>query len=147
MTAIDPRLNPVLDSERKSGRGVAVFGFVLLGLSATMVVAWTQRESHTDQNTLITVIMTLVFGLPGLWLLRIWLRGPAATAIVKVLTIDRARIQAWDFEYVSVQGGPTQTRILLYLTNGRFMSSDLDPTGAKGVMAYLAETAPRRQKK
>jgi len=146
VSAIDPRLDPVLASERKSGRGVAVFGLVLLLIAATMVIAGVQREKPNTQSDVITGIMTVVFALPGLWLLRIWLRGPEATAIVRLLATNRNAIQEWDFEYVSIQGGPTQTRIKLFLRNGRYMSVDLSPGEAKGVMAYVAEAVPRRQK-
>lgn len=146
MSGIDPRLEPVLASERRSGRGVAVFGVVLLLIAATMVIGGLERETRNTQSDVILVIMTVVFALPGLWLLRIWLRGPEVTAIVRLLATNRKAIKEWDFEYVSIQGGPTQTRIQLFLGNGRYMTVDLAPADAKGVMAYVAEVVPRRQR-
>lgn len=144
MSAIDPRLAPVLASERRSGRGLAVFGVVLLALGGGMFAMSTSRVDMAGQVT--GVIMGLVFGLPGLWLIRSWLRGPEVTAIVRLLTKDRASIKEWDFEYVSVQGGPTQTRVKLFTGNGRYREVTLAPEEAKPVMAYVAELSPRREK-
>ncbi|MFO0755099.1 MAG: hypothetical protein U0359_01300 [Byssovorax sp.] len=146
MSAIDPRLDPVLASERRSGRGVAVFALALLLIAGTLVYAGLEREQHDMSRDAITAVMFLVFFLPGLWLLRVWQRGPEATAIVKLLTVNRHLIKEWDFEYVSTNGGSTQTRLLFFLHTGRFLSVDLAPGEAKGVMEYVAETAPRRQR-
>ena len=144
MSALDPRLAPVLASERRSARGLAVFGAVLLALGGGMFAMSTNRADVAGQ--VIGVIMGLVFGLPGLWLMSIWLRGPEATAIVRLLTADRGRIQAWDLEYVSIQGGPTQTRIKLFTGDGRYREVTLDPEDAKPVVSYVAELSPRREK-
>lgn len=142
MSGIDARLAPVLANERSSARGTAVFGLVLVGLAALMLFKGLERPDAPGQA--IAVVMGLVFGLPGVWLIAGLFRGPERAAIVRLLTVDRGKIESYDFEYVSIQHGPTRTRIKLFLAGGRYREVTLAPQEAKGVMAYVAESVPRR---
>lgn len=140
------RLDPVLAYERSSGRSTAVFGFVLLAVAGTLVAGIATKKDPQAGAIALIAACALLFLVPGIWMIRSWLRGPEAGSMIRLLTADRAKIKAWDMEYVSINHGPTQTRIKLYLKDDRYQSLDLAPEPAKSVLDYVSDLAPRREK-
>jgi hypothetical protein len=146
VSAIDPRLAPVLASQRSTDRSAAAFGFVFLGVTAAFLGGLATKKDPKVGEIALIIGCALLFLVPGILLIRSWLRGPEVSFMIRLLTADRAKITAWDMEYVSINHGPTQTRIKLYVGGGRYHSIELPPDSAKPVLEYVTELAPRREK-
>lgn len=142
MSSADPRLEPVLADARADLRGDAVLGTILVATG--IGVALIATVGGDPIATLVLVLASPMFWLPGVLLLRRWRRGPEARPLVKLLATDRGRIGSWDLAYVSRDGGPTRTRITVFLRGGGVDSVELPPEAARRVIDYVAETAPRR---
>ncbi len=80
-------------------------------------------------------------------MIRSWIRGPEATTIARLLTGERENLVAWDLEYVSISGGPTQSRVVLHRRAGVPLTVTLDHTTAAPVIAYVSERAPQVEKR
>ncbi len=148
MSAIDPRLAPVLESERSDCRSSLVIGIIAILIGAAFPAGLAAKDKPPEAGAIALIIFcALVFIVPGIFFVRSWARGPEAGRIMRLLTTDRAKITAWDVEYVSINHGPTQTRIKLYVSpGGGYHSINLSPEPAKSVVDYVSEIAPRREK-
>ena len=142
MTALDPRLAPVIAAKRRSGWTAGFFGVALLLVSAFCMAG--KAISDDNHGTIPFLVLCLtVFILPGVLLVRVWLRGPEQTKIIRLLTVGCASITSCKLDYVSESGGPTRSRIWLSARNGGFQVVTLGHEEAAGLIAYLAEVAPQ----
>lgn len=146
MTPIDPRLAPVLASERGSQRVLAVLG-ALMAFVGGAIGAVGVSQSKDSGNAIAAVVFGLVFLVPGLFMIRSWIRGPERATVVRLLTEDRASLVAWDLEYVSINGRPTETRIVLHRRSGMPLNVTLDHAEAAPVIACVSDLAPRVEKR
>lgn len=142
MTPLDARLDPVIASERSSQRVLGVVG-VLMALLGGIFIAVVATQSKDLGNAVAAVVFGLVFLVPGAFMIRSWIRGPEKTTIVRLLTEDRASLVGWELEYVSINNGPTQTRIVLHRRSGMPLNVTLEPATAAPVIAYVTDIAPR----
>lgn len=139
---LDPRLAPVLAEKRRSVRSAGLWGIGLLLLAAFILAG--KASSDVASGTLMLVLLCLVlFIAPGLFLLRIWLRGPERTKLLRSLTEGRAELTGWSLDYVSTNGGGTCSRIWLFSRTFGAEEVTLSHTEAKALIAYLAEAAPQ----
>lgn len=146
MTPIDPRLAPVVASERGSQRVLGVLG-ALMAIVGGAIGAVGASQSKDPGNAVAAVVFGLVFLVPGLFMIRSWIRGPEKATVVRLLTEERASLVAWDLEYVSINGRPTESRIVLHRRSGMPLNVTLDHDAAAPVIACVSELAPRVEKR
>lgn len=140
--ALDPRLAPVLAEKRRSGLSAGLWGIGLLLVGAFIVAG--KASSDVASGTLVLVLFCFVVLIaPGFFLLRIWLRGPERTKLIRSLTEGRAELTGWRLDYVSENGGLTRSRIWLFSRTFGAEEVTLSHTEAKALIAYLAEAAPQ----
>jgi hypothetical protein len=140
--ALDPRLAPVLAEKRRSVLSAGLWGIGLLLVGAFTIAG--KASSDVAKGTTMLVLLCLVlFIAPGLVLLRIWLRGPERTKLVRSLTEGRAELTGWRLDYVSENGGSTCSRVWLYSRTFGAEEVTLSHTEAKALIAYLTEVAPQ----
>ena len=111
MKDIDPRLAPVVAAER----GIGAFGAFLGGLMALLggaFLAMALTKNGDLGGILIVAFFGLIFFVPGILMIRSWLRGPKAKASIRLLTVDRAELVGWDLQYVSINRGPARPRLV-----------------------------------
>jgi len=140
--ALDPRLAPVLAEKRRSVLSAGLWGIGLLLLAAFILVgkAFSGVASGTLELVLLCFVVLIV---PGLFLLRIWLRGPERTRLVRALTEGRADLTGWSLDYVSTNGGLTRSQIWLFSRTFGAEVVILSHAEGKALIAYLADAAPQ----
>jgi hypothetical protein len=142
VTPLDPRLAPVIAAKRRSGWVAGLFGTGLL-LVAAMSIAG-KAISDNDRGTVVLLVLcVVVFIVPGVFLLRIWLRGPERTAVVRALTEGRADLTGFRVDYVSTDGGATESRVWVFSRTTGAEEVTLAHGEAAGLIAYLGEVAPQ----
>lgn len=144
MSELDPRLSAVLATERGKATVLAVVGCLMVLLGGAFIALGITQQNR--DNTIPAVVFGLLFLLPGALMIRTRLRGPRASASVRLLTTERADLTGWDLEYVSVNGGPARPRIVLRKRDGQVVQVSLDEGEEGPVIAFVSELVPRVQR-
>ena len=137
----DPRLARAVAGVRASLWWIAAFGVLTLLAGAGILAAVVTGSNK--ENLIPGIVFSGLFFVPGLWLIRKLILGPAHNKAIALMTTNRENLWGYDLIYVSVNSGPTKPRILLYRKDGSSEELFLERGEENDVLAYLSEFSKR----
>jgi len=126
----------------KGTMGCAGILMVLVGLPLAVLIAVEAKLPEELGSFLLGQGLVLAFWLPGVFMVRSWLRKPERHPLV--VAIDNPdTICLLDLQWISINNGATRGRIRLGTTAGFDDYVDIHQNNARAVFGWLQSIAPR----